>query len=131
MADATLGSAVLRTKLDTSGLRTGLDQARKDTDAAAKSIDQRLQSIGRNLQGVGTRLTLGITAPLIAAGTGVVALATGFEKSMNRVQALTGSTGESLATLRDQARKLGADTQFSASEAADAMSFLAMAGFNV
>src|SRR5690606_22687536 len=36
-----------------------------------------------------------------------------------------------LGRLRDQARQLGADTQFSASEAADAMSFLAMAGFNV
>src|SRR5690606_9467938 len=131
MADASLGVARLRTSLDASGLKTGLRQARDETDKAVRDIDQRLTNIGSGLSRVGQRMSLFITAPLVAAGTGIVKLSQDFEKSMNRVQALSGASGEALGRLRDQARQLGADTQFSASEAADAMSFLAMAGFNV
>src|SRR5690625_641875 len=48
---------------------------------------------------------------------------------MNRVSAISGATGSALDKMRAQARQLGAETQFSASQAADAMTFLAMAGF--
>src|SRR5699024_5782499 len=52
-----------------------------------------------------------------------------FDKSMNRVAALSGATGDELDAMRDQAKDLGRTTSFSASQAADAMGFLAMAGF--
>lgn len=52
-----------------------------------------------------------------------------FESQMNRVRALTGATGEDFQRLTDQARELGRTTVFTASEAADAMGFLAQAGF--
>jgi TP901 family phage tail tape measure protein len=52
-----------------------------------------------------------------------------FEKSMNRVKALTGETGLAFNMMEKQAKQLGKTTQFSAGEAADAMGFLAMAGF--
>src|SRR5690606_38660852 len=82
------------------------------------------------------------------AGTGAGGLATGtgtlyagsrmlapgldFDTGMSRVQALTRLSGDSpeLAALREQARQLGASTQFTAGNAADAQGFLAMAGFN-
>lgn len=129
MADASLGSAVLRARLDTSGLKAGLNTAQADTEKAVKSMDARLKSLGSSLTRTGRTLTIGLTAPLVAAGAGIVALSGDFEKSMNRVRALSGATGQDFEKLRKQARQLGADTQFSASEAADAMSFLAMAGF--
>src|SRR5690606_36689911 len=54
-----------------------------------------------------------------------------FEASMNRVKAVTDATGKDFDALVEQAKLLGKTTQFSASEAADAMGFLAMAGFKV
>jgi len=55
-----------------------------------------------------------------------------FDASMSKVQALTRLDGgsEEMTALRDQARQLGASTQFTAGQAADAQGYLAMAGFN-
>lgn len=48
---------------------------------------------------------------------------------MSNVSAISGATGEDFDKLRDKAREMGAETKFSASEAADAMSYMAMAGW--
>lgn len=53
-----------------------------------------------------------------------------FEVSMSQVKALSGATGEELDALRDKAQELGRTTQFSASEAADALSAMALAGWD-
>lgn len=53
-----------------------------------------------------------------------------FEKSMSNVAALSGATGEELEKLSDTAKKYGSTTQFSASEAADALSYMALAGWD-
>ena len=52
-----------------------------------------------------------------------------FDASMSKVAAISGATGAAFDALRDQARELGASTVWSAKEAAEGMSFLAMAGF--
>src|SRR5690606_25493246 len=52
-----------------------------------------------------------------------------FQAGMNQVRAVSGATGDELAALETQAKELGRTTQFSASEAADGMGYLAMAGF--
>jgi hypothetical protein len=54
-----------------------------------------------------------------------------FETSMLRVKAITGSTGVEFESLTALARELGATTAFTAREAAQAMGFLAQAGFEV
>lgn len=58
----------------------------------------------------------------------VIKSGTDFEFTMARVGAVTGATGKSFDALNKQAKDLGASTVFSASEAADAMQFLGMAG---
>ena len=52
-----------------------------------------------------------------------------FEQSMAKVKAITGATGAEFDTLTDFARELGATTMMSATESADAMAFLGMAGW--
>ena len=52
-----------------------------------------------------------------------------FESEMARVKALSGATNDEFKKLQDTAKKLGSTTVFSASEAAQGMQFLAMAGF--
>lgn len=53
-----------------------------------------------------------------------------FDKSMSNVGALSGATAEELEMLRDTAKEYGATTQFSASEAADALGYMALAGWD-
>lgn len=53
-----------------------------------------------------------------------------FEASMSNVEALSGASGEALDSLRDKARDMGASTIYSASQAADAMGYMALAGWN-
>lgn len=52
-----------------------------------------------------------------------------FEQSMAKVKAITGATADEFERLRNQSIELGATTVFTASQAADAQSYLAMAGF--
>jgi TP901 family phage tail tape measure protein len=68
----------------------------------------------------------------VALGATVVApvsIAVNFEQSIARLGAITRSGDDALLGLEQTARRLGETTQFSASEAASAMTFLGMAGF--
>ena len=61
---------------------------------------------------------------------GAVGTISEFGSQISKVKALTGATGAEFEALREKARQLGATTQFSASQAASGMAFLAQAGFN-
>lgn len=52
-----------------------------------------------------------------------------FDAAMSKVGAISGSSGDELDALRDKAREMGSETVFSASEAAEAMNYMAMAGW--
>lgn len=106
----------------------------QDLGKAAASLERfgkKAQRISANLESAGQRLTAAITLPILAFGASTAKAAGDYEQSMNRVRALTSATGDDLDKLKKQARDLGAATQFSASDAADAMGFLAMAGQDV
>lgn len=89
----------------------------------------RLTKIGDKMKAVGQSLSLYVTAPIVALGAIAVKTGIDFEYAMSKVAAVSGATSEQLGQLEEQARMLGATTQFSASEAAEGMNFLAMAGF--
>lgn len=104
----------------------GVDKLTKELGGAQKKLNQ----FGQHATRIGRTMTIGLTAPIALFGASVIRTAGDFQTSMNRVSALTGETGVQFDNLRKQARDLGATTQFSASEAADAMGFLGMAGFD-
>ena len=52
-----------------------------------------------------------------------------FDASMSKVSAISGATGDELSDLRDKAKEMGATTKFSATEASEAMQYMAMAGW--
>ena len=52
-----------------------------------------------------------------------------FEGSMNKVSAISVATGKDLQSLEELAKQMGATTKFSASESADALSYMGMAGW--
>jgi TP901 family phage tail tape measure protein len=81
-----------------------------------------------------TALGRGMTGLTVAAGVfGAVGLkaAYDFDTSMRRVGAITRATGEEFDKLDALAQKLGRDTEFTASQAADGMVELSLAGFSV
>lgn len=69
-----------------------------------------------------------IPPDLDAAGA-VLDIGMNFESGMSKVQAISGASGEDLAALTDKAKEMGAKTKFSATESAEAMQYMAMAGW--
>lgn len=108
----------------------GVQANLKSTMGVVSETQRKMTAFGKKASLVGGAMSLGMTTPLLAAAKDIANVAGGFESSMNRVQALSGATGEEFKALRAQAKELGATTSFSATQAADAMGFLAMAGFD-
>lgn len=88
----------------------------------------KFQEVGQKIEGVGKKL-LPISVAVGGIGAAAIKTTADFDESMSNVSAISGATGEDFDKLRDKAREMGAETKFSASEAADAMSYMAMAGW--
>jgi TP901 family phage tail tape measure protein len=121
-----LGRAVVEVGADASGFGRDLT---KEVDKAAQSADRSLSKIGTNTAARGKKLTVGLTLPIAGIGLAAVKAQGSFEQSINLLGVNAGVGGASLTKMADQAKQLGADTVFSASEAADAMLELAKSGF--
>ena len=91
---------------------------------------KKFEAVGKKMTSVGTTLTRNVTAPILAIGTAAVKVTADFDESMSKVKAISGATGEQFDQLREKAREMGSKTKFSASEAADAMNYMAMAGWS-
>ena len=77
---------------------------------------------------LGNMLTEVVSQAKNAAGA-VLDIGMNFESGMSKVEAISGATGEDLAALTDKAKEMGAKTKFSATESAEAMQYMAMAGW--
>ena len=91
-------------------------------------LGETLQSAGDKISGVGQKL-LPVTAGVTALGTIAVKTGADFDSAMSKVAAVSGATGSEIDALREKAREMGSKTKFSASEAAEAMNYMAMAGW--
>lgn len=118
MADERAGGAFVEMFLKDGKFLKGLDTLESKT----RRWGTRMQSIGTNVAGLGLA---GAAAMAPAVATFV-----SFEDAMAKVAAVSGATEDEFTSLRDKAKELGATTSFSATEAANAMAFLAMAGFD-
>lgn len=109
------------------GKINALTQRRSDIlDAQAKK-----ENAGNKFSAATGNLAKG--AAVVAAGAAPLAAMIGtaatFEQAMSKVKAITNSSNEDMARLNETAQQLGASTQFSATQAAEAMSYLGMAGW--
>lgn len=101
-----------------------------DVNAELSKAESSFTQIGNSMKATGKDLTLHVTAPIAAIGAASIYTAAQFDDSMRKVQSKVGATTEEFEQMREQALQLGADTAFSASEAADGMEYLAAAGFD-
>ena len=118
---------ILETEQDLKRLE---EQANQSATAMQKiaATGEKLKTVGDNISGVGEKL-MPVTAGVVALGTAAVKTASDFDSAMSKVAAVSGATGDDLEALRDKAREMGSKTKFSASEAAEAMNYMAMAGW--
>lgn len=106
-------------------------ESNKASDSLSKigAAGEVLQNVGDKISDVGGKLTTHVTVPIMAAGTAAVKTASDFDSAMSKVAAVSGATGDDFDQLRDKAREMGSKTKFLASEAAEAMNYMAIAGW--
>ena len=130
---------IIETEADLKKLET---QANQSSTALQKisSAGEKMKMVGDSISGAGQKM-LPVTAAVTGLGTAAVTTAANFESSMSQVQATMGITKESMSTLDGQsvntmdalsnlAQEMGASTAFSATECAEALNYLALAGYD-
>lgn len=126
MPNYDLGTAEGKIVIDGSGAATGVGQANQALGQLGSQGQQTattLQNTGKALLGVGG---------LALAGFGIaVNSAANFEKQLSGIEAVSGATEAQMESIREKALELGADTKYSASEAALGMEELIKAGVSV
>lgn len=108
-----------------------LQQEAATTNTALSKIDvagQKMESVGNSIAGAGKKM-MGVTTIIGGVGVAAVKTAADFDSAMSQVAAVSGATGKDFDALRNKAREMGAKTKFSATEAAEAMNYMAMAGW--
>lgn len=116
-------SAVL--SLNSKGFESGLQNSESLMGRIGSSIKNGFSKLGNVAQAAMAKAgdaALGLVKDSINAGAN-------FDAGMSNVAAISGATGKELDKLRAKAMEMGAKTKFSASEAADAFSYMAMAGW--
>lgn len=128
-----VGSAVGYLDLDISGFLSGLQSAQSQANTASKNIattiGNNLQSAGKSMTSAGSTLTKTVTTPVLGLVTAAVKVTSDFESAMSKVSAISGATGGDLDALNKKAQEMGAKTKFSATESAEAFTYMAMAGW--
>ena len=123
--------ALQREIIETEQELRRLQEQAATTNAALEKIDAvgaKMESVGDSIAGAGKKM-MPLTTVIGGLGVAAVKTAADFDSSMSQVAAISGATGDDLQALRDKAREMGEKTKFSASEAADAMTYMAMAGW--
>lgn len=108
-----------------------LQQEATTTNTALSKIDvagQKMETVGNSIAGAGKKM-MGVTTVIGGVGVAAVKTAADFDSAMSQVAAVSGATGKDFDALRNKAREMGAKTKFSATEAAEAMNYMAMAGW--
>lgn len=98
------------------------------TGSKVGQVASKMSALGGKISAAGQKMR---TASMMAGLLGGAAVQIGkeFDESMSKVRAVSGATGEDFDKLREKAREMGAKTKFSASDAAEAMNYMAMAGW--
>lgn len=119
------GQLVFDTKLDSSGFEQGV-----------KGLTDRAQSVGSGISKVAnlTKNAVVTGAKVMTAGLGAfgaysLKAGSDFNAGMSEVQAISGASGKDLEALRNKAKEMGATTKFSATQSAEALKYMAMAGW--
>lgn len=114
MATNVAGTLNYDTKLDTKGVEDGINGISAKATAMGNLMADAIEMAVSKLKDMAKY---------------VVEVGSSFEAQMSKVQAISGATGDELEALKQKAKDMGASTKFSATESAEAMEYMAMAGW--
>lgn len=114
-------SLAAKLTLDDSEYQKGLNGAKEKSGGLGSAL--------KTAMGVGAAAIGAASAALTAFGKSAVDAGLSFDATMSEVAAISGATGEDFDALRQKAQEMGATTKFSASESAEALTYMAMAGW--
>lgn len=89
---------------------------------------EKMKEVGGKIEDAGKSLRY-VSAAAAGLLTGIVKTTAEFDASMSKVAAISGAAGDEFDALREKAREMGATTKFTATESAEAMNYMAMAGW--
>lgn len=115
-AQAQQASSVLGTQMQVAGKKI-------------EEVGEKIKGVGDKLSSIGSDITMKVTAPIVGGFAAAVKTTGEFDAAMSKVQAVSGATASDMALLRDKAKEMGETTKFSASESAEALNYMAMAGW--
>lgn len=118
--------------VNSDGANETIDKVVQKVEGAGSSLAAmggKFSDAGDKMSSIGKKLSLGVTAPLVTLGGVAIKTTADFEASMSEVSAISGATGEDFQRLENLAREMGKTTKFSASESAEALKYMAMAGW--
>lgn len=138
--------AVSNEKVSMNGLQKSINKAEQELKQMNKQqmvanssytkqadhLDKMSEKYGKmsqNMRSVGRNMSMYVTTPIAGAMGYAGKLGVEFDDGMRKVQAISGATGKDLDALKAKAREMGATTKFSASDSAEAMNYMAMAGW--
>lgn len=130
-----VGTAVAYLDLNMTAFNSGLQQAQ----SALQTFENTSSTLGRNMMAaggivtnIGSGLTRNITMPLVAAGQEVVQFGADFDKQMSAVQAVMQNRLKDgdFERLREAAIHWGNETVYTATEAAEALYYMGLAGWD-
>lgn len=122
-----------------SKLKNLKEQAKEFGSVGAQQVAQvgeKMQDLGGKVEDTGKKM-LKVTGVVAAGGAAAIAVGASFDDAMKQVAATMGITVEEIENgsksykiLEDAAKKCGEETKFSASESAQALNYLALAGYD-
>lgn len=105
-----------------------------DLELNQKTAEKELSELGKKGTGAFKKIESAVKKAAAVIGgsalTGaVIKVGTSFQSTMSEVQAISGATADQMAILSDKAKEMGKKTAFSATQAGEAFSYMAMAGW--
>lgn len=125
-ADLTRSSAELEKEL--GDLKAAQEEAAEGADGFGKAGTDAFVTVGNALVAAGIAAGL---KEISEAYMDCINLAGDFEATMSAVEAIAGADAQGMAALNAEAKELGATTKFTAQQSGEAMTYMAMAGWDV
>lgn len=117
------------TKRSSEEQKKSYKQTEEQAKASAENASKYWESAGNKIKNVANVAAKAAGAALVAGGTAAIKVGSDFEAGMSEVQAISGASGKDLQALTNVAKEMGATTKFSATQSAEALKYMAMAGW--
>ena len=133
MKDATSAAKGLNTEMkksmrDSESAVSGVTKELNNSETAAKDMSKELKNAQSAVGGL-NKAFAAVTVAGTAAFAACSKVGMSFEAQMSTVEAISGATGAEMQALTAKAKQMGIDTKFSATEAGQALEYMAMAGW--